>query len=266
MHSPAGPRGPFRPHEHELMKYIEAYRFPFRSANWLPNLMCCLVAALVPIAGPMVLLGYQFEIIEALHLRGKQDDYPDFDLNRLMKYLLRGAWPFLAQLIVALPIALLGVIPFMVCYFGFLISMSPAGGSGNSSATPVWGALWGASYLFLILLQVVAMVVTLPLVLRAGLMQDFGAAFNWGYVRDFLRRMWATAFLAELFLVFSALVLTLLGFLVCVGWLFVAPLVQLAQAYLFWELYEEYLRRGGTELALQVQTVEPANRYQEDED
>ena len=248
------------------MKYFEAYQFPFRSPKWVQNLLCCLVAALVPIAGAMVLLGYQFEIVEALHLRGKQDTYPDFDVNRLGKYLMRGAWPFLVQLIVGLPLALVGVIPVIVCYFGMMISMTTAGGSGGSSATPVWVGLLIASYFFLLLIQVVMLVVAVPLMLRAGLMQDFGAAFNWEFIRDYYRRMLVTTFAAKLFLIVSAFVLSLLGLLVCVGWLLVAPLVQLAQAYLIWELYEEYLRRGGQELALQVQAVEPAVRDDEDED
>jgi Protein of unknown function (DUF4013) len=244
------------------MKYLEAYQFPFRSPKWLQNVLYCLVAALVPIVGMMVLLGYQFEIIEALHLRGDKDDYPDFDVNRLLKYLLRGAWPFLVALIVGLPVGLVGVIPLLVSYFGLLISMTPAGGAGNSPWTPVWVVLLIASYLLLLLLQVVGSVIAIPLMLRAGLMQDFGAAFNWNFLRDFLRRMWGPTFLAELFLIFSALVLSLAGMLVfCVGSLFVAPVVQLARAYLFWELYEEYLRRGGTEVELQVQAVEPVTRY-----
>jgi hypothetical protein len=249
------------------MKYIEAYRYAFRSPRWLQNFACCLVAAFVPIAGVMVILGYQFDIVEALHLRGTTDDYPDFDVNRLGKYLLRGAWPFLVSLIVGLPIGLLGVIPIIVCYFGLVISISPAGGSsGASSWAGVWGALLAASYLFLIFLQVVASVLSIPLMLRAGLMQDFGAAFDWHFFRDYLRRVGGTTFLAELFLIFSAVVLSLLGLLVCVGWILVGPLVHLAQAYLLWELYEEYLRRGGTEVALQVKAVEPADRDEYDQD
>jgi hypothetical protein len=252
------------------MKYIEAYRFPFRSPKWVHNLLCCLVAAFVPIAGAMVIHGYQFEIIEALHLRRKEDDYPEFDLNRLLKYLVRGAWPFLVQLIIGLPIGFLAVIPLLVCYFGFLISMAPAGGGGSSGGspwTPVWAVLLVVSYLFALFVQVVGMVIATPLALRAGLMQEFGAAFNWQFARDFLGRMWGLTLLAELFLIFSALVLQLAGMLAfCVGWLLVVPLVQLAQAYLLWELYEEYLRRGGTEVALQVQAVEPVDRYDYDQD
>src|SRR5262249_26248605 len=108
------------------MKYLEAYQFPFRSPKWLQNLLCCLVAPFVPIAGAVVPLGYQFDIIEALHSRAKKDKSPHFAVTRLLKSLLRGAWPFLVHLIVGLPIALVGVIPVLVCYFGLMISMPPA--------------------------------------------------------------------------------------------------------------------------------------------
>jgi hypothetical protein len=248
------------------MKYLEAYKFPFRSPKWFQNALFCLLAVFVPIAGPMVIFGYQFEIIEALHLRRKEDDYPDFDINRLAKYLLRGAWPFLVALIVGLPVGFIAVIPFLVCYFGFFISLSPAGGAGSSPWTAVWGVLMALSFLFMMLLQILVQVVAIPMMLRAGLMQDFGAGFNGAFLKDFLRRAWAPILLAELFLVVSAGVLQAIGLLLCVGWLLVIPLAQLARAYLLWEVYEEYLRRGGTEVTLQVQPVEPVRRHDEDED
>ena len=36
--------------------------------------------------------------------------YPDFDINRLVEYLQRGAWPFLSLLIVAVVMVPIGVI------------------------------------------------------------------------------------------------------------------------------------------------------------
>jgi len=85
------------------MKYMESYRFLFRSPNWITNLLLCTVAQFVPVIGPMVFLGYQFEIIEFLHRRG-DGDYPDVDLDRLNRYLGRGAWLFLVHLVVYLPL------------------------------------------------------------------------------------------------------------------------------------------------------------------
>src|SRR5262245_61754296 len=81
------------------MKYIYAYKFLFESPNWLMNLLASSICQLVPILGPMVFLGYAYEIVEALH-RQKDARYPDFDTNRLLDYLKRGVWPFIVRLIV----------------------------------------------------------------------------------------------------------------------------------------------------------------------
>jgi hypothetical protein len=242
------------------MSYLESYQFIFRSPRGLKNLLSCAVGLLVPIAGQMVVLGYHFDIIESLHLRGRQS-YPDFDTNRLVKYLVRGAWPFLVQLIIGMVAGMLPVIPIIVCYFGFFISLMQnlQGAPGSSSAgVVIWGIFLGLSVLFSLLIDVAAAVILVPMTLRAGLMQDFGAGFSWPFIRDFMGRMWGRTVLAELFLIVTAIPLTFLGLLLCIVGAYPAGAwVQFARAYLLFELYEEYLKRGGMEIPLQVETTQP---------
>src|SRR5205823_5875994 len=107
-----------------FMNYMESYRFLFRSPKWGMNLLLCAVAPFVPIAGAMVLFGYQFDIIEYLHRHG-DGDYPDFDFDHLMDYLKRGAWPFLVQMIVMLPLILLYMVCYFVFWFGIMMSAVP---------------------------------------------------------------------------------------------------------------------------------------------
>lgn len=246
------------------MNYFESYGFLFRSPKWLTNLLICAVAPLVPIAGAMVVIGYHFEIIEAAHLRGRET-YPDFDFNRLLKYLIRGAWPFLVQLVVGLAVMIVPIILLLVCYFGFffsIISAAPQSGgggpapAGGSSAPLIWGLLLLASYLFLLLVSVVVQIVVAPMTLRAGLVQDFGAGFSWSFLRDFMGRMWWQTVLAELFLLVTGIPLTAVGLLLCFVGLYPAVAwISLARAYLLYELYEEYLKRGGIEIPLQVESA-----------
>src|SRR5579859_7900971 len=102
---------------------------------------------LVPIVGPMVMVGYLFEVIEWLHRRREEEklpwveptgvaaapegairtgpgasagsfelaapeQYPDFNVNRIQDYLMRGVWPFLVQLLIGLPVGMvLGLLP-----------------------------------------------------------------------------------------------------------------------------------------------------------
>src|SRR5262245_33154304 len=54
------------PHGELLMDYLGSYRFVFRSRNWATNLLFATLCSLIPAIGPIVLMGYFFEIIEYL--------------------------------------------------------------------------------------------------------------------------------------------------------------------------------------------------------
>src|SRR5262249_4496813 len=146
--------------------------------NWLINalwsFLCQLVSQVIPILPQMVLTGYQFEVLDnLLTTRGTQ--YPDFNINRLMDYLLRGVWPILAALVVGLVF-----IPFFLVYLfmaiGGVVALGKAGGDEVGPILAVFGAVL-AVIVGLCLLGLMAIVIT-PVALRAGLAQDFGAAFD----------------------------------------------------------------------------------------
>ncbi len=171
------------------MQYIESYKFVFRSPNWVVNLLLCMAGLFVPIVGPMVVLGYQFDIIEWLHRRG-DGDYPDFDFNKLGQYLMRGLWPLLVQLVVFLPLVAVG----FVLYIAFAIGMAmtaPNQPNQSSVGLIVVLGLGLCAMLFFFALDVAAILCLLPMTLRSGLMSNFGAAFSWAFIRDFVGRVWA---------------------------------------------------------------------------
>jgi hypothetical protein len=236
----------------ELVHYLESYQFVFRSPKWPQNFLLCMVAPLVPVAGAMVVLGYHFDIIESLHLRPKRE-YPDFDFDRLLHYLQRGLWPVLVQLIVSLPLAVLGVVLYFGFWFGIMTAVMPG---GDPSLVALWLVFGGCALLFFLLVELLVGLFLLPMVLRSGLMTDFGAAFSWTFIRDFLGRMWLQALLAELFLLLTGTALVLAGLLLFgIGVYPAAALVSFARAYLLYELYEEYLRRGGLEITLPLESA-----------
>src|SRR5205823_5265457 len=92
----------------------------------------CALCCLIPVIGPILMLGYLFEIIDSL-LRSPAKPYPDFDFNRFGDYLLRGVWPFLVELIVSFVLVPVLLIPFVAALIGFLASAS----GGNGSAVVV---------------------------------------------------------------------------------------------------------------------------------
>src|SRR5262245_14760668 len=100
--APQGTIGPF------AIEYMRSYNYIFENPNWVMNVLwgflCILSTALIPILGQLVLMGYQYEVVESLFLaRGTR--YPDFDINRFADYLGRSIWPFLVSLIVGLVLA-----------------------------------------------------------------------------------------------------------------------------------------------------------------
>ncbi len=104
----------------------------------------------------------------------------------------------------------------------------------------------------------------IPLTLRAGLTQDFGAAFSWRFVKDFMKRMWLPTLLSQLFLLVMVFPVLIGGMLLCFVGIYPAMTLQsLAQVHLHYQLYEEYLQRGG-EVILIPQEKPPD--YRDDED
>jgi hypothetical protein len=240
------------------MRYSQAMRYIFTSPKWFYNLFAGAVASLVPVVGDMVLLGYFFEIVESMHLQG-EEKYPDFDTNRLMNYLMRGLWPYLVGLIVGLIVIMPLVVIFVIVFVAVLFSAMPpsSGPKSGPPPGPPMGLIFGMEFGFMgivLLVMIPLGLVVVPLMLRAGLSQDFRSAFSWAWVRDFIGRMWGQVLLMQLFVIVYSQVAQIVGLLACcVGVLFARPLVMLTMGHLWHQLYQLYLERGGTPIPLKVQ-------------
>jgi hypothetical protein len=242
------------------MQYMRSYNYIFENPNWLMNVvwggLCFLSATVIPYVGQLVYLGYQIEVLEALTLnRGTR--YPDFDINRFGDYLGRSIWPFLAALVAGLVMVPVMLILMFVTIFGCAgIGAAVGGGGGNGEIGGII-AMLGMILGFLLTMAIaIGMnIVVMPMMIRAGLAQEFGAAFEFGWIKDFLKKTWVEMILAMLFLGITSLLLSLLGMLACfVGLFAVIPIVSLAQAHLWYQLYMLYLSRGGTPVPLKPQT------------
>ncbi|HZT78856.1 MAG TPA: DUF4013 domain-containing protein [Gemmataceae bacterium] len=176
------------------MRYLESYRYIFGSPKWLTNVVAGALAQFVPIVGPMVFTGYGFDIIEALH-RNPGGPYPDFDTNLLSRYLTRGVWPFLVRLLAGFVLTPV----FLALYFGGMAAIMATAGDDKSQASGMRPALILALVFVEVFLSLLLSLVIMPLELRAGLAQDFAAAFAPAWVIDFFKRVWPQLILAQLF-------------------------------------------------------------------
>jgi hypothetical protein len=225
------------------LEYGRMVSYAFESPKWFLNLLLMGVCQLIPIIGPIVLLGYQFDVVESLH-RYRQGRAPDFDFNRFVDYLTRGVWPFLVVLVASLVL-----VPVIWIVVALLVGLGVmAGFAGGPGAAILLGILL---LVLMIAIQLLIFMVMIPLQLRAGLSQDFGTAFNFGFIKSFVATTWKECVLGALFLIVVGIGATVIGFaLCCVGVLFTVSVVYLAQAHFHFQLYELYLSRGGEEIPL----------------
>lgn len=240
------------------IEYLRSYQYIFENPNWMMNVLagflCFLVAGSVPvvgIVGQLVFLGYQYELIQVLIVTGGTR-YPDFDSNRLLDYLGRSLWPFLVGLVTTLP----AVVVFYIGFFGVLaLAVTGAAVGGEEVGAVLAVLLGGLGMVVLVAVYAAFIVVITPMVLRAGLQQDFAAAFDFGWVLDFAKKMWLETLLTGLFVWATGMLLIVAGMLVfCIGTYAAVAVMMLAHSQLCYQLYMVYLGRGGKPIPMKPLT------------
>jgi hypothetical protein len=238
------PLGP----QQSSMDYMRAYQYVFENPNWLSTvlllgLVC--VAAMIPGVGillQLLFVGYQFETIDWL-LRTQGRQYQAFDFGRIGDYFGRGLWPFLVSLVGSFVLV-------AVFYVGIAIVAVIGAGVGSTMNEDAGAAAAGILAIIGIPIMIIGMIVAAfyltAMSIRSGLAQEFAAGFQVAWLQDFVRKMWLDMLIGFLFLGVTALALELLGLMaLCVGILFVIPVILLAHAHLLYQFYVVYLSRGG---------------------
>ncbi len=225
--------------------------FVFESPQWMMNLLWSALGAFFSsmIVGQLVLFGYQMQIVISSQTSPDRT-YPDFDVNKIGDYLLRGLWVWLAQLIVGLIYGVLAMfifLPIMILSMALGVATENGGEPNPIAVITFFVIIFGTS----LLMSLCAMLVITPVAIRVGLTGNLSEAFQFQWHLDFVRRIFGQLILGAIFLVLSSVVLTFLGMLLCfvgifpaLGWFY------LAQAQLYAQLYRLYLQRGGTPIQL----------------
>jgi hypothetical protein len=95
-----------------------------------------------------------------------------------------------------------------------------------------------------------AMLVSVPLHLRAALHPRLGAALSWGFVSDFLRRSWKPTLCAYLLFALASIPIVLGGMMLLIVGMFAAvAYLQLVHAHLLAQLADRYESLGGEPVA-----------------
>ncbi|HVS16420.1 MAG TPA: DUF4013 domain-containing protein [Thermoanaerobaculia bacterium] len=247
------------------MRYADAFRFPFANPRWVPNVLLLAVSNLVPLIGGVFALGYTARVLESVRAGVPGGSYHDFDLQQATDYLVRG----LRVLLVSLLLALAAVPLYLLIMFVFVFAPQIGGvlisGASDSAVAGLAGSALScagmvAGVALLLALMFGAMLVSVPLHLRAALHPDLGAALSWRFVSDFLRRCWKPALLAYLVFVLAGIPILFGGMLLLVVGMFPATAyLQLVHAHLLAQLADLHEARGG-EPVVGPRTTPPAAR------
>jgi hypothetical protein len=224
------------------MNYTASVSDFFKSPKWMMNTLLAGICVFIPLVGPIVIKGW---LITGFW--GREDErpeaFPDFDFNNFGKYLERGLWPFLVSLISGLVIGMAAcvIIVPVTMFLGLLAPNDHGSASGCAAAL-----LFIFFMVFYVVLIVGLMIVLTPLTIRASLMQEFGSAFNFAFVKRFIALTWKEIILATLFLLVASLGLCAAGAIIfCIGMYFATVPVYFCWVHLHKQLYALYLSRGG---------------------
>ena len=244
------------------LQYLHAYSFVFEGGHGFVTLLLMSLCLMIPIIGPIVGAGYQYEIIANLH-RFPKRTYPAFDFGRFGEYLGRGIWKFLADMMIQM---IVGPIFTVVIYMGMFAVLLLAMLFANADESNM-GMAFGISasivvplvILFILAVTIALRLVLNPLILKASLSGDGGDLFDFSFMTDFVKRTWRETIWEVLWVYVTFPVVLILGLLCCiVGVLPALAWTMMADAHTNWQLYEIYLARGGRPVRLKHEPPGPA--------
>ncbi len=215
------------------MQFFKPFTYFIRKPGGFTNVLYGCVCVLIPVIGPIILLGYRAEVAESLEKDPDLEDYPNFDFNRFVDYLIRGVWPFLAELVVML---VAWVLIGLAAGVGFAVAVA--------SGEWMYGVLAGSLLLFPVTLATILLMWPMELYTQLSGGFNFGATLRFTF--RFLGKVWGQMLIAALVFGFLSTLLSFAGMLACFIGVYPAAVIQaLAQQHYAAQLYRQYLDEGG---------------------
>jgi hypothetical protein len=233
---------------------IEAISFLFANEDAWTNLGIGFVFLIIPLVGPIALLGWQTEIFQRLARRHPRP-IPKLSFSDFNVYIGKGVPAFLVQMLVAMPIGI-GV-GFIAGIANAMASFASAASRRGSHATtfdptPIYIVLVVIGLLVLALIPLVTLVSNAATT-RAEITQEIGPALQPGPLFAYLRGSLWPAMLGLFLYSFVATGAVMLGLVLCFIGLYPAIiLVRVGMVHMRWQIYESYLARGGARIPLKL--------------
>ena len=234
----AYPEGFYQPIESfDLNRMLAA---PFKSPNWLTNLLWMFVCDLlsVVVIGTLIKFGYMAEVAEA-RSGGRSENWPDFTWDRFSDYLMRGLWPFLWNLIWTIPLLIVIGIPI-----GITITLTSFLVNNNNEVPGV--IVFVTGMVVMLAIYFCAVISMTASMMHAALGNDFMKGADIGWISSYVSKMWRTTIFAGIVFALVGIAVNILGMLFfCVGLLVAVPLLSMMTADLMSQLHDIFVSRGG---------------------
>jgi hypothetical protein len=217
------------------VKYIQPFTyFARKPKTGFNNVLMGCVCTLIPVIGPIVLLGYRAEVMDHLERDPEMKDHPDFKFDHFMRYLQRGLWPFLANLIVSLGILMPGII------IGIVVGIAVTVNSSERLFGMVAAA--AVTIVFVFLTKIFAW----PMEIYAMKTKQFQPVAELRFALVFLRKVGFETLVSLFIFNMMSQALLIVGLLMCyVGMYPAASVVSMAEQHIMTQLYLRYLDEGG---------------------
>ncbi len=241
------------------IEYLRGFKAFFKDANFGNNILIGSVHAIIPIVGPIVLMGWGCEIMQRLS-RNHPQPIPKLDFADFTHYLSRGVVPFLVAFIAQL---ILSVFIYIFMFAGIIGFGAIVGNmSEGSDIAPLFGIV------FFLIMLLVGLVITIPALILstslqtfAELTEDFSRSFNFSFLKNYVKLTWKKAFLAHLIYIPIGFLLGVIGIMTCYIGLFPAiVLLTSGMLYVRWQIYAYYLSLGQTPLEAKAPVALPSEQ------
>ena len=232
------------PAEPRPVSSLGAIKFVFEDQDWKYNVLIGMVLVLIPIIGPLALSGWLMEVHQRL-VRRHPHPVPKLEFGDFVFLLQRGVTPFLVSLVTMLPLILIVYGMMVGIGFGAFFVY----GATDEPLLAAGAGLVGT--LFLMVFWCLFAIVMNAAMTRAELLEDFGRTLRFGELMAYARRTAGMVVVKTFSFGFLSFGVVLLGLLACYIGIYPAIVVlQIASMHLRWQVYEDYVAKGGAPLEL----------------
>lgn len=229
------------------MQYLKPFLFFVQKPGGWNNVLFTSLCVLIPIVGPIILLGYRSEMAEDLERDPDLEAHPNFDFNRFADYLSRGVWPFVAQLVITV---------LLMAGYGFAVVVGF--GLGALTNEPIVGIIIGG--FIYVLVSFLGMLLMWPLELYTQLRAKFEFGKSIAFTSRFLRTVGGQSVIALIVHMAISFVLIFVGMLACFVGVYPAAVISaMAQQHYMAQLYRIYLDEGGEPITSALDQIEFAD-------